>query len=236
MKKDNVIKIIFVIIMIAAIIFAAKYISNLNTTSLEEHEFYQYFGGRKVEYTGSLEISKENNGITNLQMEDVKIELDSTPIYYKDIENKMLLPQDMAIVFPLDKGTMKRVNHFWTVQLESNIPYLQYEKSKQLVENAFLFDGKDLYIFLEPTTLIVGEERYELSPLSYAKVSYRQSVEIYQKQEDTYTTIEDANYGNVTAQTEDYEINLSTDSLKYQEKEQLLLKKIDVLPVLEFEN
>lgn len=234
MQRDNIIKIIFVIIMIITIIFVARYISKLNTTSLEEHQFYQYFGGRKVEYKGKLEISKENNGITSLQMKDVKIELDSTPIYYQDIENKILLPEDMAIVFPLNKGTMQRVNYFWNVQIESNIAYLENEKNKKSVTNAFLFDGKDLYIFLEPTTITVGEEIYELTPLSYVKVNYRETVEIYQKQEDIYTIIEEANYGNIIAKTSEYEINLSTDALKYQEKEQLLLKKIEALPIFEF--
>ncbi len=235
MKKDGIIKIIFVFVMMAVIVIIAKYISNLNTNKLEEHQFYQYFGGRRVEYKGNLEISKQNNGITNLQMEDVKIELDSTPIYYQDIENKLLLPEDMAIVFPVDEGNMQRVNHFSAVQLEDNIPYIQYEGYKKQVRNSFLFDGNDLYIFLEPVTLTVGEQTYELSRLSYAIVSYRQTVEIYQKQEDKYTIIEEANYGDVTAKTEAYEINLSTDSLKYQEKEQLLLKKIEILRSFEFE-
>ena len=37
-------------------------------------------------------------------------------------------------------------------------------------------------------------------------------------------------HGNVIARTDNYEINLSTDALTYQEREQLIIKKIDALP------
>lgn len=230
MKKDKIIKFIFVLIMIAVIVFGARYILNLNMTKLEDYEFYQYFGGQKVEYSGELEIQKENNGITNLKMKDKVITLDSTPIYYKDVENKLLLPQDMAIVFPLDLGNMQKVNRFSTITYEYEIPCLTYEKNKQSIPKTFLYDGNDTYIFLQQTSITIGDQIFELSPLSYAIVSYRQSVEIYQKSEDKYTILENINIGNVTAKTEDYEINLSTDALLTGEKEQLLIKKIDVLP------
>ncbi len=190
MKKDNIVKILFVLVGIAVIVAVSIYIGSLNTTKLEEEQFYQYFGGRKVEYTGTLEISRKTNGITSLKTNDIYIDLDSTPIYYKTEENKLLFPQDMAIVYPENQGQMQKITHFSTIQLEEEIPYLQYENNKQSIENSFLFDGNDLYIFLEPTTIVVGENSYELSPLSYAYVSYRQIVEIYEKASDTYEIIE----------------------------------------------
>ena len=190
MKKDTIVKFIFILLGIAVIIIAAIYIGSLNTTKLEEEEFYQYFGGRKVEYTGTLEISRKNNGITSLKINDINIDLDSTPIYYKTEENKMLFPQDMAVVFPENQGLMEKIIHFSTINLEENIPYLQYENNKQSIENSFLFDGNDLYIFLEPTTIVIEDQTYELSPLSYVMVTYRQTVEIYEKESDTYEIIE----------------------------------------------
>lgn len=190
MKKDNIVKILFVLVGIAVIVAVSIYIGSLNTTKLEEEQFYQYFGGRKVEYTGTLEISRKTNGITSLKTNDINIDLDSTPIYYKTEENKLLFPQDMAIVYPENQGQMQKITHFSTIKLEEDIPYLQYENNKQSIENSFLFDGNDLYIFLEPTTIVVGENSYELSPLSYAYVSYRQIVEIYEKASDTYEIIE----------------------------------------------
>lgn len=190
MKKDNIVKILFVLVGIAVIVAVSIYIGSLNTTKLEEEQFYQYFGGRKVEYTGTLEISRKTNGITSLKTNDINIDLDSTPIYYKTEENKLLFPQDMAIVYPENQGQMQKITHFSTIKLEEDIPYLQYENNKQSIENSFLFDGNDLYIFLEPTTIVVGENSFELSPLSYAYVSYRQIVEIYEKASDTYEMIE----------------------------------------------
>lgn len=228
MKRDNIIKILCVLLIVGIIVLVSKYVTNLNTSKLENHKFYQYFGGRKVEYSGNLEISKKNNGITKLQVENINLELDSTPVYYLDAENKILLPEDMAVIFPNKNGTMQRVTHFSTLQLKNNICYLQYEQKEKQLKNAFLFDGNDLYIFIEPITLKVGEQAYQLSAFSYVIVDYRQTVEIYQKQEDTYQIIE-YNQGDVKAISTNYEINLSIDSLKYEGKEQLLLKKIEIL-------
>lgn len=236
MKKDKIIKFLFVIIMLAVIVIAAVYISKLSKTSLDNHEFYQYFAGRKIEYSGEIEINRENQGISNLKMNDVTIQLDSTPIYYKDIENRMILPEDMAVVSPSEQGKMQRITYFSELQIKDNIAYLEYQGKKQSLEQDFLFDGNNLYIFLQDSEITIGEQTYNMSPLSYAIVTYRESVEIYQKSEDTYHVFEDVNIGNVMAKTEDYSINMSNDSLIIGEKEQLLLSSIQNLPNIEWDN
>lgn len=236
MKKDKIIKFLFVIIMLAVIIIAAVYISKLSKTTLENHEFYQYFAGRKVEYTGELEMSRENNGISNLKMNDITIQLDSTPVFYKDIDNRIILPEDMAVVSPSEQGKMQRITYFSEIQIKDNIAYLEYQNKKQSLEQNFLFDGNNLYVFLQETEITIGEQTFKMSPLSYAIVTYRESVEIYQKSEDTYHIFEDVNIGNVMAKTEKYSINMSNDSLILGEKEQLLLSSIQNLPNIEWEN
>lgn len=236
MKKDKIIKFLFVIIMLAVIVIAAVYISKLSKTSLDNHEFYQYFAGRKIEYSGEIEINRENQGISNLKMNDVTIQLDSTPIYYKDIDNRMILPEEMAVVSPLEQGKMQRITYFSELQIKDNIAYLEYQGKKQSLEQEFLFDGNNLYIFLQEAEITIGEQTYKMSPLSYAIVTYRESVEIYQKSDDTYHVFEDINTGNVMAKTEDYSINMSNDSLIIGEKEQLLLSSIQNLPNIEWNN
>ena len=236
MKKEKIFKIFIILIMVLVILAVAYYIKNLEKTSFENHEFYQYFGNMKFEYTGNLEISKETNGITNLTMNDVELQLGSIPIYYKDVENRLIFPEDMAIVFTNGKFKIQRINYFSELQLESNIISLNYQDKKMGIKDAVLYDGDDMYVFIEPTTLTVGDQTFELSPLSYVIASFRNNVEIYQKDKDTVHIIENVTHSNVFVKNEKYELNLITDSLslEHEEESRLLLNKLELLPAFEW--
>lgn len=230
MLKENKVKIILILLLIFVIIAVGCYILLLNTNVIEEHSFYQYFGGRKVEYNGKLKITSKKD-ITELVFENIQIELDSTPIYYGDLENRVLFPQNMAIVSPMKNGKMCKMNRFSNVEKNQESLYILSGKDKILVDNSFLFDGNDMYFFLKDTKIIVGENEIHVSPLSYVIVTYNNSVEIYDKKIDKYTIIETDNK-NILATTEDYTINLSVDTIKYGSKEQILLKRINALELI----
>lgn len=232
MKKDTIIKFLLVIILIVVVVFLVNYINRLNTNTTEEHSFYQYFGGQKVEYTGVLEIEKRSKDIVNLVFKDKQIQLDSTPIYYTDVKNKLLLPQDMAIVDG-SMGQMNKIQRFSTVNKEDDgTVYVETPMIRESQDDAFLFDGNDLYIALDDMTVTIDNVQYDVPALSYVYVAYKQYVEIYNQQADSFQYIETKDE-NVTAATDNYSINMSVDTLKMGEKEQLLLKKIDSLNVLQ---
>lgn len=229
MLKENKVKLILILVLIIVIIAVVFYILMLNTNVIEQHTFYQYFGGKKVEYNGKLKITSKKD-ITELIFDDIQIQLDSTPIYYKDLENRVLLPQNMAIVYPSQNGKMSKINRFSNIEKSQESVYILSGKNKFLVGNAFLFDGNDMYFFLRDTKIIIGDNEIQVSPLSYVIVTYNSPVEIYNKQEDKYSIIESNN--NVLAKTEDYTINLSVDTIKYGSKEQILLKRINSLELI----
>lgn len=223
-KREIVFGLFLVLMLLVAIVCIGMYISRLNTDYIENYNFYQYIGGRKISYEGALKIT--NNGeVTELTTVDISIELDSTPLYYQDEENKVLFPENMELIVPTDNGQVYKLTRFSNVELESDIPYIQYrDKIKELPEG-FIYDGSNLYFFLTDVTLTVDGEEYELSPLSYVIAYNQSSIEIYNKETDEYQIIETTDYGIV--ETEDYTINVSLDTLKYGDKEQLLLKKFD---------
>ena len=132
----------------------------------------------------------------------------------------------MILVFPTRNGVMYKIKHFSNVFFDTETTYLERNKNEAL-NNAFIYDGQDLYFFLETTTLKIGEEQYELSPLSYVICSQEQ-VEIYQKDQDKYTIIENKPK-EVLAKTQDYTINLNIDSIQNGEQQQLLIKSKDKL-------
>ena len=227
MKKENVFKILMVLLLIVMIVVVSLYIIRLDTDQIENYNFYQYFGGRKVEYEGALTITQKS-GITELQLKNASIQLDSTPIYYRDIENQVLFPQDMALVIPNQNGQMYKINRFTNVYQRDNVIYAEYRETQDELANSFIYDGSDLYFFIQNTTLTIDGTNYEITPLSYVVATYQNSVEIYNKQLDNYQIIPTTST-NVTATTDQYSINLSLDTIKYGDKEQLLLKQIEAL-------
>lgn len=233
-RKDAIIAVVVVIALLVIVTVVIFFINGLDTTTTESHNFYQYFAGQKVEYKGQLTLSRKE-GITELKSKDKTVTLDSTPVYYGDNANKVIFPENMAIIYPTQSGIMYKVNHFSDIVREGSSTYLEVNTTtttqKKLVENAFLFDGADLYFFLQNTIIHANGSDYEVTPLSYAIVRYNQGVEIYNKEKDEYTVVETKE--NVTATTADYTINMSIDALKSAEKDQLLIKNINYLQNVE---
>ena len=229
-KKSNKISeflkgICLILLLIAVILGINVYLTKLNTQDTVEEQFYQYFGGVKTEYDGVMSITKKGE-ITELRTKEGAINLDSTPVYYKN-SSKVLFPETMAKVEGSNNGKITKIEKFSTLEKEKEIIYLVRKKERKLLENSFLWDGSDMYFFLGNATLSVNNETYELSPFSYIIASYKNGVEIYNYQKDEYKIIESKDSIYVT--TDNYTIDTTTDVLKYGEKEQLLLKNIDKL-------
>ena len=224
-KKDIIIKCIGVVAIITVIIIAYNIVKNLQIlNTVKEHEFYQYLMGKKVEYKGIVKMEKKND-ITELTTTDGTINLDSTPIYYKDEINKAILPENMAIAFPMQNGELNRINSLSTIYVDYGRVYVQKGELNKELYDAFLYDGNDLYFFIENTTITINGKDYTLPPLSYANVTYQGYIEIYNYDKDEYIYIEKSN-NDVIAKTDKYTINLTVDSMQYEGNDQLLLKRI----------
>lgn len=231
-RKNTIITISIISALIIIIIVVSIIIANLNSTKTESHNFFQWYSGQKVEYKGELTFTRKE-GLTELKATDKKVTLDSTPVYYAEKENKVIFPEDMAIVFPNNNGMMYRINHFSNIIEESNDVYLEtnlaVETNKTKLDQAFLYDGQDLYFFLERCNITVNGTTYEVSPLSYAIVRYKQRVEIYNYEKDEYQVIDIQNGQEAKVITDTYTINMSFDSLQTKEKEQLLIRGLSYL-------
>lgn len=224
-KKDVLIKLITTIAIISVIIVVYIFINRLSSlSSVKEHEFYQYVMGNKIEYKGIVKMATKND-ITELTTDEGTISLDSIPIYYKDEKNKVILPSDMAIAFPMENGALYKVNSLSTIYIDHGEVFVQKGNLNKQLQDAFLYDGNDLYFFIENTKLTVNSTEYNLPPLSYVNATYKGYVEIYNYDTEEYTYIEKVT-SDITAKTSKYSINLSIDSMQYEENDQLLLKRI----------
>lgn len=231
-RRSSIIMSSVIVALILIIVIVVIIIGNLNSTTTENHDFYQWYSGQKVEYKGQLTFTRKE-GLTELKATDRKVTLDSTPVYYADENDKVIFPEDMAIVYPNNNGMMYRINHFADIIEENGSIYLETnlatKTNKTKLEKAFLYDGQDLYFFLERTTITVNGTNYEVSPLSYAIVRYKQSVEIYNYEKDEYQVIDTTETQDAKVVTDTYTINMSVDSLQTAEKEQLLIKGLSYL-------
>ncbi len=231
-RKSAIITTLIIAALIVIIIVVITIIGSLNSTTVESHNFYQWYYGQKVEYNGELTFTRKE-GLTELKATDRKVTLDSTPVYYTDENSKVIFPEDMAIVYPNNNGMMYRINHFADITEENGEIYLETNlattTNKSKLEKAFLYDGQDLYFFLERTSITVNGTTYEVSPLSYAIVRYKQSVEIYNYEKDEYQVIDTTETQDAKVVTDTYTINMGVDSLQTAEKEQLLIKGLSYL-------
>lgn len=231
-RRSSIIMSSVIAALILIIVIVVIIIGNLNSTTTENHDFYQWYSGQKVEYKGQLTFTRKE-GLTELKATDRKVTLDSTPVYYADENNKVIFPEDMAIVYPNNNGMMYRINHFADIIEENGSIYLETnlatKTNKTKLEKAFLYDGQDLYFFLERTTITVNGTNYEVSPLSYAIVRYKQNVEIYNYEKDEYQVIDTTETQEAKVVTDTYTINMSVDSLQTAEKDQLLIRGLSYL-------
>lgn len=243
-KNDKLIKIGIVIITIVFIFIIYKIFSivveNNEKIDLSGEEYYQYFYGIRKEYSGEMEVTRADNEKQLILEDDTVVYLDSTPIYYKEVLGKVILPNKMEVVYP-SNNTIYRLDEFTNIIQDSKVMYakrFKKDKTKGL-NNAFLYDGNDMYFFLEETTITIGKNKYKLSPLSYVIVNYRQNVEWYDYEKDEYTILSEkeatsSNDVKATNKNKDYVINMSVDSFSTGSTDQLLIKNIDYLNELDY--
>ena len=242
MKKDNeflkIIKenykliipaVLMLVTFIAFFIYYKVMISN-NYTIDTTIKAYTYFYEKKYEY--DLLVGKNRRDvILKLEPQDIKINYDSTPIYYQD-KDVVILPKDMSVVMPTLGCAEYLSSGYSYITYESGIYKLTTNRYNDKLNHYFLYDGSDLYFFIEPVTLVINEEKIELSPLSYVKVKYNKSITYYDKKTDTNKLIETDNT-NVEVKNNYYSINVSEDKVSYQGTDVILTSSLEYLNTID---
>ena len=108
-SKKNIKWVALLIIIVIAVIFVTLRKDN-DIVVIKNHNMYQYLHGFRVDYTGRIQINKNEEEITKISFKGNDTELDSTPLYYADSE-RVLFPKSMAIIYPLE-GKQFRINYY----------------------------------------------------------------------------------------------------------------------------
>lgn len=230
--KKNIVWIVLILIFIIVAFFFI-FRKNMDKVVIKDHDLYQYLNGIKVEYTGTIEIDKETEDITQLNFKDVSIDLDTTPIYFKD-SAKTLFPKNMGVMFPT-QGTQYKINYYSTIYRELEEIYVKDGSINRVLSNAIIYDGADIYYLVDESKIAFKDEEIILKPMSYIIVdTYNQMVQVYDYDKDNFTVYENID-SEVLISTDKYRVNASLDLMYYNDKSRLFIKKIEMLSNLKSE-
>lgn len=220
-----------VFLILLAVVFLVFFMQkNVAQYTIEKAKTYLYFDQAKFEYDTTLTLDR-SSGITKLKFDKEEVDLTSQPLYWTGLK-KALFPTEMAVVFPLLNGMQKKVSSFSIVDASDSDMAIKNQGMDYPLEHGFLYDGNDLYFFLEEVTLSIGPDYQIVLPaFSYAIYNFNKELYFYHYDEDRMYYLADVSE-TVTASTDSYTVNLSIDSLDYKEKSRLLMKNFSYLSKL----
>lgn len=207
-----------------------KYYKSTKTISFYNQGVYQFFSGIKYNYVGNATM--EDDVLVGFSDAGDTISIGDFPIYYQTIDNECIIPINMGLFLMNEKGKNYRVNYFSKLQIEKvgndEMAFIDYKNKKSYISDAFLYDGRDMYVFPYSVIITIEGKDYELSPLSYVIINYKDSVEMYNRATDEYYFIDEITE-DVIASYFNNKINLSTDMIIYDDDVRLLIKNINKL-------
>lgn len=218
--------ILIMLILVVISLFLAK--KDLNEYKIRNADIYMYFGEKKFEFNSDVILDKDNN-ITSLKTDNKKLNLYSEPVYIKN-KKKVIFPKSMNVVFPKSSFKQYKINYY-TVLTKDNEDYKLTNKNLNYrISNSFLYDGNDLYFFITQGTVTFSNQSIDISPMSYVSYSYGNGeLYIYNYTEDKVYYYPAMIDGDVIFKNEDFELNISLDSVKSSTKNKLLRKNVDDL-------
>lgn len=210
---------LIIVILIAVILYVREYKNNRYANN-KDVNVYQYFSGSKMEYVAKIGRNRKNV-ILNFESKEFSVSLDSTPVYIDDKKNiDVIFPKEMAVFFPL-KDKIYQVDALSELYVKNDLTYLRTKRLDKTFDHMFLYDGKDLYFFIDEVTLVIGDKEIKLSPMSYVSCSYLNMVEYYDRESDTVKVI-DLNNENVYVKNDYMNIDVSLDKAIYKDDFTLL--------------
>lgn len=225
-----IIPISLILVLFIAFLIYYKFSVYDGAVSEEVGQFYQYFFGEKYEYKGIVSLNRRDV-IVDFNTDDYDIKFGSTPIYYKD-KDKVIFPSDVSVVMPtLGCAEYRAIKYAYIEKSNDNYILTTKDYSDKL-GRYFIYDGEDMYFFLDEVTLVVGERKINLSPFSYIIARYRDYIYYYDKGTDT---VESINVNNDESYVENdyYKVFVSLDKIDYFGSNVILSSSIEDLNTID---
>lgn len=201
----------------------------LEQYEIKNEKLYTYSLNHRLDFYTEVTLDNKNN-VTKMIYNGEEITLYTEPIYYVDKE-VAIFPNRMTVVFPLNLRKQYKLNRYTRVNGESVQVILQNENLEYGLNNSFVYDGDDVYFFVEDGVIKFGDKSVEVSKFSFVRCEYRGSLSIYNYETDTMT-YEEKVTDNVIATFDTYSVNLSVDSITVNNEPSLIDKNIEIMEVL----
>ncbi|MDO4268933.1 MAG: hypothetical protein Q4C73_10715 [Eubacteriales bacterium] len=207
----------------AAVIAAAVYIINKDSLIMKEPVRVSMMGDN-MDFYGStrLRFNKEKKRVS-LENDGRSLILQGVPVYCLD-KKAVVLSQQM-IYTNYETSTMKRVNYFARVEDHGQTMTISPDGRKEReIHGGYLYDGKNIYLFLEPVTVSWGSKSLSLDAMSYVAVFDKQGFYYYSCENEQAEYVESGDeIVSAQADTGAYSLNLSKDIVDIKGGSSLLL-------------
>ena len=200
-----------------------------NYREYKEQKVYQYFYGKRYDYRAKIGFNRRKE-IVELSTTDYDITFDSTPIYYKN-DDVVVFPSNMSVVMPTLNCSEYLASRYSSITKVKDNYVLKTKKYDNKLGRYFLYDGKDLYFFLDEVKLLVGNNTITLSPMSYL-IATSDKISYYDKKADVYKTLDGVGSDSVV-EGEYYKIAVNLDQIDYYGDDVILTSKIDELNTID---
>lgn len=229
--KNNLKRILFITIPLLFFIIIIVITYNIEKKNhefvTENGNFYQYFMGTRFDYDGVLTINNASE-VTDMKLNNYNLDSYSSPIYYRD-SKKIILPVGMSLVTYSNGSSQNYVSYFSEISYINGNSVLTFGDKFKIINDKFLYDGDDLYLFLNDVQITYNDQILKIPAMSYVIVNYRESIEIYSYGEKNGIIIE-LNDTDVYAYGTNLVLNMSLDSFQENGESILLYKKVNDLP------
>ena len=125
----------------------------------------------------------------------------------------------------------KKINRYSIIDGQGIQPVLSNVNLKYALTNAFIYDGANIYFFLEEAKITWGTNEVTVPCFSFVFCDYIGDLIIYNYETEEIIYHEMVN-DIVTAEFENYKINMSHDSVIVNDKSTLIQKNIESLQLL----
>lgn len=224
---------IMLAVLVGTCIFLSTWLKKNTKEYVVHDKFVRYSMGSKIYYDNDL-VLKKKDGITYLDA-DCTVESDGSPLVYEG-QHKYLLPISMAYLNPNSEEGPKRVNYFSKTicNMDKKKVTVSYNDKDVEIKDGFMYDGNGTFIFMEEVDIVIGTRRISLSPMSYVRIFYKDSIEILNLKEDEYLYIEINDSNQVIAESKTgYSINIGTNVMTVDDMPRILFSNIEAMGVLE---
>jgi hypothetical protein len=164
--------------LLAALIITAAAVFYLSRADSVEpgSKLYAYGVGERFEFSENATLRMRETGAVVSDGPAAEYPLGHGPVFYSD-EARAILTAPMSAVSRT--GTQGGVPYFSEVCLTEDGPVIDIGGEAVPTDGGFLFDGRDLYVFLDGGEIVVGTESYSITPLSCVTAVRGARVEIY---------------------------------------------------------